>query len=555
MIRGQEEAADAMEVRQLLTRAALLAVVEHTEQVQAADTRAQLNAHGLDDAEIERQLGSLKWNSAENKTAAITTYSYLHGLQHLDAINAQSEKMNASAAAIVALYQSAEICLCTIGTLSTRMLRNLQEERVGAALSNAHWRSGFQRLLYKLGLLLVEMNGGGEDGAFLRIWDSRIYGNYREQDRRLRQWLMQSWKEEDGGIFGKDLDDPKRNIFFNEFVNTSEERIWASLFAQVQLPGVSKKKDEDDATFYARVVGSAQIEQMLRAMETEAETDLLPFRVVHQVTEVVAGVANRLACEAATRLLTADDGELTPALHGLTLANRLLTVADDSIKLMQRALTPNAYSAVRPNLGMVRGTSSMVLRKTLFNSTYPLLIRALKLRMMEFSRALASDDDAVQTRAGEILRGGEAQHGALPGVLRQVVILHQHVRTWRDNHIQLPKTHLGVSDAPDRPTVSLSGSDSAVDIAHELRKTHATDPISPLYHALLGTVPPAVHEVLSPGEFDEYMARATAREVFDVYSDVQERFYQRCPMSRSAAAAGSNGGERPLPRRRSSSAS
>jgi len=506
------------EVSQLLARATQLAAVQHTERAEAGETRARLNAHGLDDAEIERQLRSLKSNSAENKTAAITTYSYLHGLQHLDAIGSRG--------AIVALFQSAEICLCTIGTLSTRMLHNLREEQIGAALSKAQWRSGFQQLLYKIGLLLVEMNSGGEDGAFLRIADSRIYENYREQGRRLQQWLMESWREEDGNVFGKGIDDPKRNIFFHEFVNTSEERVWASLFAQVQLPGVSRDPGEGEAAFYSRIVGSDHIEQMLQAMETEADTDLLPFRVVHQVTEVVAGVANTLACEAATRLLSATADDLAPALRGLTLANRLLTVADESLKLMQRALTPHAYSSVRPNLGMVRGTSSVVLRKTLFNSTYPLLIRAYKLRITEFS----GDDELVQTRAREILRAGE---GPLTGILRQLVILHQHVRTWRDNHIQLPKTHLGVSNVDGRPTVSLSGSDSAVDIAHELRKTHATDPIVPLYRALLGTEPPAVHEVLSPGEFDEYMAHATAREVFDVYSDVQERFYRRCPMAQA----------------------
>jgi hypothetical protein len=503
------------DVSQLLARAAQLASVKHTERAEPGETRARLNAHGLDDAEIERQLRSLQWNSAESKTAAITTYSYLHGLQHLDAIGSRGP--------IVALFQCAEICLGTIGALSTRMLRNLQEQQIGAALSKAQWRSGFQQLLYKTGLLLVEMNGGGEDGAFLRIADSRIYREYRAQGRRLQQWLMESWREEDGHVFGRGIDDPKRNIFFNEFVNTGEERVWTSLFAQVQAPGVSMDPGEGEAAFYSRIVGSDQIEQMLQAMETEADTDLLPFRVVHQVTEVVAGVANRLACEAATLLMNAGD-ELAPALRRLTVANRLLTVADESLKLMQRALTPNAYSSVRPNLGMVRGTSSVVLRKTLFNSTYPLLVRAYKLRITGFS----GDDALVESRAREILRSGEA---ALTGILRQLVILHQHVRTWRDNHIQLPKTHLGVSEAEDQPTVSLSGSASAVDIAHELRKTHATDPITPLYQALLGTVPPAVHEVLSAGGFDEYMAQATAREVFDVYSDVQERFYRRCPIN------------------------
>ena len=64
---------------------------------------------------------------------------------------------------------------------------------------------------------------------------------------------------------------------------------------------------------------------------------------------------------------------------------------------------------------------------------------------------------------------GDAEAG---GPLRQLIVLYQHVRTWRDNHQQFPKTHLGISPVPERPTVSLSGSASAVDIAHDLRKTH-----------------------------------------------------------------------------------
>jgi len=45
----------------------------------------------------------------------------------------------------------------------------------------------------------------------------------------------------------------------------------------------------------------------------------------------------------------------------MVLGNRLLSVAADGIKLMMRTLTPNAYSATRPNFGMVRRVSSVLL--------------------------------------------------------------------------------------------------------------------------------------------------------------------------------------------------
>ena len=517
----------------MLQRALQLARAEHTERAAATETRARLNAHGLPDEEIERQLATLASNTAQNETAVLTTYSFLHGLQHLDDISRKAGRHAHSVNAILALFRSAEICLFTIGTLSARMLDNLQHGRTSEALANHRWRSGFQQLLYKISLLVVETNPGGTGGSTLDIRQSRVYREYDERGHALRDWLRASWPEDDRDVFGKDIDDPKRYVFFNEFVNVGDERVWASMLAHVQLPGVFMRPDEDHAEFYARLVCSDDIVQMATAMETAAETELLPFRVIHQVTEVVAGVVNAQACEAISRLLTVPSEELDSVLRGLTLGNRLLSVVDDSIKLMMRTLTPHGYSAVRPNLGMVRGTSSVVLRKTLFNSTYPLLVRAFKIRVTGWNLEAAGTDDEVQMRALAIL-SGEVREPLLTGILQQLVILHQHVRTWRDNHIQLPKTHLGVSAIDGQPTVSLSGSDSAVDIAHELRRAHVADPIIPLYRALLGTTPPALHDTLTPGGFDEHVAHSTARAVFDVYEDVQERFYRRCPMKHAA---------------------
>jgi len=521
------------ELRKMLDRALQLSRVEHTERVTSQETRARLNAHGLDDAEIERQLATLKWNTASNDTAVLTTYSYLHGLQHLDDINRKGGQQTPNASAVLAIFRGAEICLFTIGTLSMRMLENLKEGRISEALSNHRWRSGLHQLLYKLSLLVVELNPRGAAGSRLDIRQSKIFRMHDAHSKLLRDWLVANWREETADVFGKDIDDPKRNVFFHEFVNVGDERVWSSMLSNVNVPGVFKAETESDADFYARVVSSDDIAAMATAMETEIDTDLLPFRVIHQVTEVIAGVVNTQACDAVAGVLTAPASELDSVHRSLVLGNRLLSAVDDAIKLMMRTLTPHGYSAVRPNLGMVRGTSSVVLRKTLFNSTYPLLVRALKIRLMDFDVARATDDEAVHSRAQGALNDDAAQP-ALAGIVQQIVILHQHVRTWRDNHIQLPKTHLGVSGIDGKPTVSLSGSDSAVDIAHELRKTHASDPIGPLYRALLGTNPPALHETLTPGGFDEHVAQSTARAVFDVYEDVQERFYRRCPMKHAA---------------------
>lgn len=509
----------------ILTHAAALADAKHSVPADEHETRRMLNAHGIPDEEIERQLSSLSSNTA-GTTAVLTSYPYLHSLHHLDAIHARSPELSLSGDAILALYRCAEICLHNMAVLSVRMKANLEAGCLGPAVSNARWRAGFEEVLYRLSALVVEVSDDPAPGHLLDLHDSAVYQTYRRGSDELRDGLMSEWTEEDTDIFHKDLDDPMRYVLFNEFANTSDERIWLSRLSRVRLPGAVQDPAEDSAVFYERMVCSGEIVAMLAALETKADTDLLPFRAVHQIAEVVASVVNRHLCGVVGQFAT--EPELAPsALRTLVVANRLLVVVDDVLKLLMRALTPRAYKDVRPNLGMVQGTSSLVLRKTLFNTTYPLLIRAFRLRISGLDPSVADDGEAVLERATALLARGDAEAERSTLVMQQLIVLYQHIRTWRDNHQQFPKTHLGMSPVPEMPTVSLAGSASGVDIAHRLRKAHAKDPIAPLYLAVLGTPPPDVHELISPGGFDEFMAHKTARAVLEVYAPVQERFYER----------------------------
>jgi len=512
------------EVQQILARARALTLVENSVFDDDAETTSKLNAHGIPADLIATQLATLKSNSA-NRTAVLTSYSLLHSLQHLDVIQRSSPRRSDAADAVIVVYRCAEICLYNIGVLSTKMIAAVSAGNAARVTSLARWRVGFQEVLYRLSALAAEVGADSTAGDVLDIRHSRIYQEYLRQNAELQRFLMAEWPEAVADIFGKDLDDPQRFVFFNEFVNSSDERIWQSRLGAVRLPGVDRLATDDCATFYQRVVCTEQIELMAQALETKADTDLLSFRAVHQIAETIAGYVNLRLCGAIEQLVSPSPEGLADASRKLVLGNRLLSVVDDVMKLLLRALTPNAYKEIRPNLGMVKGTSSVMLRKTLFNTTYPLLLRAFKLRITGFLPALADDDDQVAAKAKEVLGAGGNPSQA--DMLRQLVVLHQHVRTWRDNHQQFPKTHLGISPVAERPTVSLSGSNSAVAIAHELRKVHGSDPIAPLYRAALGTEPPAVHELVTSEAFDEYMAHQTARAVFEVYSDVQERFYQR----------------------------
>jgi len=420
------------------------------------------------------------------------------------------------------------------------MRANLEAGRVDRAIANATWRAGLHQLTMRLSALLVEVGAEAEDGVEIPIRSSRAWLAYRSATDDLHDHLRSAWPEAEDAIFALGLDDPRRFVFFHEFVNVGEERCWLARLAAVRVPGVAAAPDEDDLSLRERLVGDSEIERMLEALETREETDLLPFRVVHQISELLAEHVNDRLCTVAVGLVHAPEAELDRVARSLEVGNRLVRVTEDCLRLMQRALTPAAYQAVRRNLGMVRGTSSVVLRRILFNSTYPLVARALALRLAAFDAALADDDDEIAARAAVALRGDTPAERAVASLIRELIGLHQVVRTWRDFHQQLPKTHLGVSPQPDRPTVSLSGSESAVDVAHELRRVHEKDPISPFHRAAFGAPPPAVHDLLTAGGFDEWMAHRTARAVFSTYAEVQERFETRRQRRSAPSAAASD---------------
>ena len=519
------------EALQILAKARALTRAKNSSFEDEAETRQKLNAHGIPDELIAKQLATLKSNTA-NHTAVLTSYSLLHSLQHLDTIQETSPRRSDAADAVIALFRCAEICLYNIGVLSSKMIANAGAGNLSRVASHARWRSGFHEILYRLSALSTEVGVDALGGPALNIQLSPIYKFYKRQNDELQRFLMTGWPEDVADIFGKDLDDAKRYVFFNEFVNTSDERVWLSRLSAARLPGAERETGESEAAFYERVVRSGEIELMAQALETKADTDLLSFRAVHQIAETIAGYVNLRLCDAIEQVVSGAPDQLDCVSRKMVVGNRLLTVVDDAMKLLLRALTPGAYKEIRPNLGMVKGTSSIMLRKTLFNSTYPLLLRAYKLRICEFDPALADQDAAVCTRAIQLL-DTEPGHSE---IIQQLILLYQHVRTWRDNHQQFPKTHLGVSPMAERPTVSLSGSSGAVETAHQLRKVHASDPIAPFYRAALGTDPPDVHQLLTPGAFDEYMSHQTARAVFDVYADVQTRFYERSEKNSKAAS-------------------
>jgi tryptophan 2,3-dioxygenase len=491
----------------------------------ADEARRKLNAQALDDAQIAARIAAFTTHADIDKTALLANYELLHGVGYLDRAARADSDLPCAAGAVLAVFRGAEICLHNLAVLASRMTASIDSHKLGEASVMERWCEHFHGTLYKFSQLVLEMDRGGEEGDFLNIGHSGAFRDYRAHVSRLHELLSGRAAESERDIGTKDLDDPRRYIGFNEFVNCNYEMMWFSILSAVRIPGVRKRDDEDDAQFFRRIVSCDDLREAVESVDLTSQSCLMQFRAYHQISETLVKYVGECGRKAIVALLSRDELELTRAACLLSTCNKTLGIVNDNITPIVRTLSPSAYSRIRPALGITSGSHSMNLRKALFNTIYPLLVRAFRLMICDFSSEDSADDVVVHDRAMQIVRG--AGDSVRADLMRRLVYFHQHVRVWRDEHFQFIKTQIGVSAEDSAPTASISGSNDAAQTAHKFRGAHRSDPIAPLYRAVLGKSPPPVLDVLRVGEFDDYMARLTARAVKEMYADVQERVQKR----------------------------
>jgi tryptophan 2,3-dioxygenase len=444
----------------------------------------------------------------------------LHGTKYLDRA-ATTRPGPLHAAAILTLFRSAEVCLQNIDVLARRIVDDIGAGDLGQAAVKVSWINHFQTTLYSLSQMLVQIDSGGCEGAFISIRDSQTHRTYKRSMARLHDALREHCPEGTSDIAQKDIDDPQRFVFFNAYVNENYELMWESIFESVRLPGLVLEAEESAAAAYERMVQPGEIAEAIHSVDLREVTYLMQFRAYHQISEVLVKFVNETLCDAVVRIMCQPGAGHEHAAEALAMCVRLLSIVTDNIKPIVRTLSPKAYFAIRPALGTTSGSHSHNLRKGLFLTVYPALVKAVRLWLADFDEALALQDAWVRTRAQEVLR--QDRHGFAAKIVLNTVYIHQAVRVWRDSHIQFVKTQLGVSPEDQSPTASISGSENAALTADRFRAVHATDAIAPLYAAVLGRLPPSPLPLVTRGGFDEYMAHVTADAVKLMYADVQAR--------------------------------
>jgi tryptophan 2,3-dioxygenase len=483
----------------------------------------KLLSKALDPADIARRRAAFLTNGSIDGTAVLANYELLHGLVYIDQL-AHPTEASIEARAVASLFRGAEVCLLNLTEMARQVACSAAEGRWGQAFVATTWMNHFTDTLYRLGQLLVRIDRGAADGEYLCIRNSPAFAEYSQALQSMHHVLSHVAPESIADIAANDIDDSRRFVFFHCYVNTNYEALWKSMLERVRIPGFRRSEAEDAQTFFERIVQCALVKDAVTCVDLSTETYLMQFRAYHQISEILVALVNNVLGDVSLTLVDATQTDLEPAARAAALCNSLLQVVTDNIKPIVRTLSPHSYLAIRPALGITSGSHSHNLRKGLFLTIYPLLVRALRLRLAAFDETAAADDAQILDSAREVLRGPD---DGLAGLVRNVVYVYQAVRTWRDEHIQFVKTQIGVSASDMTPTASISGSENAAQTAQGFRRVHAADPIGPLYEALLGKRAPEVLPLVHPGEFDEFMGCLTATAVQSMYADVQARVQRK----------------------------
>ena len=313
--------------------------------------------------------------------------------------------------------QRTEICLNNISVLADRIIDDISHSRFGDVSVKISWMNHFNDSLYRFSQLLVQTDLGRNGGDFLSIEDSSTYQAAAKTEAMYE--ALKAAPEAVGDVSEKDLDDPQRFTFFHTFVNTNYETIWLAVLRHVRVPGVFRLEGESAEQFYQRVVQNDEVRDAVTCVDLKDPTYLMQFRAYHQISEVLVGLVNDVIADSIPALVNEANESFEHEATSLALCNKLLQIVTDNIKPIVRTLSPKAYFAIRPALGITSGSHSHNLRKGLFLTIYPLLVRSLRLRLMAFNDTVARDDDAVLEQAQQVLRLNTQP--ALAAMIRQTV--------------------------------------------------------------------------------------------------------------------------------------
>lgn len=428
----------------------------------------------------EDLLSRFTYNGGPASIRFLASYSDLQSLDRIDEADGVMRIDPLSHASLCrSVFQATEIALLNIAELAGRSRSDIESGHIGEAEEKYRWVSALQRTLAQFSDLLAQLPPVF-DGPIISIQSSAAFCDADRALEAVRDKLIDAGLIDGEQIVNAQLHDPARNITHQAFADLVFEDLWKEGLGQIVIPAVCIS---DTELHYDDFVGTESIRLAVHELDHVGDTFFRQFRAFHQMSEIFAKQANHLLAGSVDELIK-EDGSLPKAVAYLNMALAFLAFLPENLNPLLEILSVSRYQEFRESLGITSGAHSPNIRKSLFNSLYPLVVRAVEANVL---KTADGRKESLNDRVQQIYenRFEDPQANALVSLCEGTISLHFTLRRWRDLHLQFVKAHLGMS--VEAPTASVSGARDGTKTVAQIREnanSRVRDPIVKLYECV-----------------------------------------------------------------------
>jgi tryptophan 2,3-dioxygenase len=507
-----------------------------------SDERAmeKLTLKKLTPEDIGEKMAKIRMNGGKAPLRYIASYPDLQAIDRLQEANQGMDLSdNDDAANIRALMQCSEICLLNIHDLAPKIASQFAQQEmekyhhygvVGldgperlfgetTATEAYRWISSFQETLGEIVGLLERLPANGK-GVDLSLSNSPHIGQCFDSLKVLHKELGKQQRFQPMMIKFNGTD-----INHQNFVDTIYTEMWEKALKQVHIPGVERATGQKKHDLYQQFVGTEALNLAVNELDQidPPFNFLRQFRAYHQISEILTARVNELFCKSIRELADPTVPTLQAKEH-LNHAVQMLDIVNRNLQPIARNLSFMEYHNIRDSLGVTSGSDSPNLRAGLFHPLYGLLVAAAEQRALGFTPC---SEKEKEKRLSDIVahRNENNEYNNLYEIMEKTLSVHTCVNRWRNAHLQLIKTQIGVGEDEETQTGSIKGSKNAYLTAKGFFEfASKTDPIPPIFKAIRGKkyVPEPIETQSENLPYNRVMADATAKTV-KIYDKVEFR--------------------------------
>jgi hypothetical protein len=337
------------------------------------------------------------------------TYDRLHGIAFLRAARPESSISDPKTRLYLALYQSQTVALYNIAHLFARCSHRLssrESDRVDVVSHHLRWAFSIAKLTYDL---------AHSSTSILRDVPTAVLVSRRCQAQLVALEALGDLDRALTSYIDVNAAAVSDSIEYDYLL--SGHSVLAHVFKSISY--LLRAIDSTIATSPRdELLRSDILRDGVRSLDSETDTYLMQFRLLHQIPEILSIEAVSLL-EKATLALQKND--IRVATRHVSLVNMCLVHIRNSLWPLIELMYPSEYYHVRQHLGRTSGSSSVELGHNLLRSAY-----------VTFA--------SQQINSAKQRRHSRSFSSALS---EQVTLLQENIYQWREMHFMLPRNVLG----------------------------------------------------------------------------------------------------------------